>query len=122
MGEPEAALGHTEQIRTLVPQRLEKVADQKEVIELMQTVLVYKFTHLSREEIETMFGLSDLRETRVYQEGKAEGKAEGKVEGKAEGKIEAIPGLIAIGLTIEQIATALNLEVDVVRQNIGKKE
>ncbi|MDY7022905.1 MAG: hypothetical protein SWJ54_16415 [Cyanobacteriota bacterium] len=66
---------------------------------------------MSREEIEAMFGLSDLKQTRVYQEG----KAEGLIEGKAEGKLESIPGLLAIGLTVEQIATALGLDVEQVR-------
>ncbi len=55
-----------------------------------------------------MFSLSDLKQTRVYQQAKA--------EGKAEGKLEAIPGLIALGLTIEQVAIALNLTVEVVQQ------
>lgn len=36
-----------------------------------------------------MFGLSDLKKTRVYQEAMEEGRQEGKLEGKLEG----VPGL-----------------------------
>ncbi|WP_290879987.1 hypothetical protein [Fischerella sp.] len=33
-----------------------------------------------------------------------------------EGKLEAIPRLLALGLTVEQIAEALGLEIEQVRQ------
>lgn len=41
---------------------------QQEIIELIQTIVVYKFPQLGREEIEQMLGLSELKQTRVYQE------------------------------------------------------
>jgi predicted transposase/invertase (TIGR01784 family) len=75
---------------------------------------------MSREEIEAMFGLSELKQTRVYQEGKQEGKKEGKKEGEQKGrveaKLEAIPRLLVLGLTVEQIAQALDLELAQVQQ------
>ncbi|TVQ49830.1 MAG: DUF4351 domain-containing protein [Gloeocapsa sp. DLM2.Bin57] len=37
--------------------------------------LVYKLPSKSREEIEAMFGLEDFKQTRFYQEAKAEGEA-----------------------------------------------
>lgn len=43
------------------------------IIELITTIMVYKFTTLSQTEIEAMLGLN-LQETRVYQELKAEGE------------------------------------------------
>jgi predicted transposase/invertase (TIGR01784 family) len=55
-----------------------------------------------------MFSLGDLRETKVYQEGIEEGK-----ELKAK---EAIPPLLALGLTVKQIAQALNLSEEIVKQ------
>jgi predicted transposase YdaD len=39
----------------------------------VETVLVYEFPDLTREEIEAMFTFSDLKQTKVYQEAKAEG-------------------------------------------------
>jgi predicted transposase/invertase (TIGR01784 family) len=47
------------------------------IIELIETIVVYKFPQLSREEIERMLGLSELRETKVYQEALQEGRTEG---------------------------------------------
>ena len=75
-----------------------------------------------------MLGLGDLRQTRVYQEaleegklegrleGKHEGRLEGKLEGRLEGKLESVPRLLALGLSLEQIAEALGLDVATVRQ------
>ncbi|MEQ8999097.1 MAG: DUF4351 domain-containing protein [Coleofasciculus sp. B1-GNL1-01] len=38
------------------------------------TIVVYKFPQLSRQEIAAMFGLSELKQTRVYQEALEEGR------------------------------------------------
>jgi predicted transposase/invertase (TIGR01784 family) len=62
-----------------------------------------------------MLGLSELKQTKVYQEAKQEGKQEGKAEGKLEGKLEAIPFMLSLGATVEQIADALKLDVELVR-------
>ncbi len=63
-----------------------------------------------------MFTLTDFKKTRFYQETFSEGKEEGKAEGKIEAKVETIPNLVQLGLTIEQIATALNLDVKLVKK------
>ncbi len=54
---------------------------RQEIIELIQTIMVYKFPQLNREEIEGMLGLSELKQTRVYQEALQEGRQEGRQEG-----------------------------------------
>ena len=48
------------------------------IMEMIETIVVYKFPQMSRQEIETMFGLSELKQTRVYQEGREEGREEGE--------------------------------------------
>ncbi len=58
------------------------------IIELIQTIVVYKFPQLSREEIEQMLGLSELKQTKVYQEARQEGRLEGIQEGIQEGRLE----------------------------------
>ncbi len=63
-----------------------------------------------------MFELSDLKKTRVYQQAFEEGKLKGKTEGQRIGKLQAVPPMLAVGLTVEQIAQALGLTVDEVRQ------
>ena len=52
--------------------------EKKGIIELLETVLVSKFSQLSRQEVEAMFLLSDIKQTRVYQEAKEEGQQEGE--------------------------------------------
>ncbi|MEH2364023.1 hypothetical protein [Nostoc sp.] len=59
-----------------------------------------------------MFELNDLRQTRFFQDVFEEGKK----EGKQEGKLEAIPQLLAFGLSIKQIAQGLGLDEQVIRQ------
>ncbi len=49
------------------------------IIELLESVLVSKFSQLSRQEIEAMFLLSDIKQSRVYQEARQEGCKEGEV-------------------------------------------
>jgi predicted transposase/invertase (TIGR01784 family) len=49
------------------------------IMELIETIVVYKFPSLSREEIENMLGLSELRQTKVYQEALQEGEERGEV-------------------------------------------
>ncbi|MBD2456750.1 Rpn family recombination-promoting nuclease/putative transposase [Nostoc sp. FACHB-87] len=85
---------------------------QKQLLELIETILVYKFPTMSQKEIEAMFGLSELKQTRVYQEA----REEGKLEGRLEGKLEAVPKFLALGLTVEQIAQALDLDITQVQQ------
>lgn len=84
----------------------------QEIIELIETIIVYKFPQLSRQEVEEMLGLSELKQTRVYQEALEEGRQ----EGRQEGKLAAVPLLLQAGVSIEQIAQQLDLDVAAVRQ------
>jgi predicted transposase/invertase (TIGR01784 family) len=65
-----------------------------------------------------MLGLSELRETRVYQEALEEGRQEGRQEGKLEAKLEVVPLLLELGLSVEQIAQRLSLEVEIINSVI----
>jgi predicted transposase/invertase (TIGR01784 family) len=81
---------------------------------------------MNRKEIEAMFSLSDLRETKVYQEALEEGREEGiergiergRQEGELSAKLNSIPRLSVLGLTREQIAQALDLEIEQVQEVI----
>lgn len=46
------------------------------IIEMITTILVYKFTNLNRQEAEAMLGITTLQETRFYQEAKEDGREE----------------------------------------------
>ncbi|WP_253276428.1 Rpn family recombination-promoting nuclease/putative transposase [Synechococcus sp. PCC 6312] len=54
------------------------------IIDLVTTIMVYKFTTLSRQEVEAMLGftVSELQQSRFYQEVKDEGRQEGRQEGE----------------------------------------
>ena len=71
-----------------------------------------------------MFGLSEWQETQFYKdvklEGLLEGEAKGKLEGLLEGKLKSIPGLLKLGLSPEQIATALELDLEIIQQEINR--
>jgi predicted transposase YdaD len=56
-----------------------------QVVKFIETVLVYKFPQLSRQEIEAMFNYSDLKKTRVYRDAKQEGLQIGEQRGEQRG-------------------------------------
>jgi predicted transposase/invertase (TIGR01784 family) len=80
--------------------------------------VIDKFPNLTLEELEVMLDLESLRKSKVYQEGKQEGKQEGISEGVLKQKLETIPILQELGLTSEQIAERLKLDVETVRENV----
>ncbi|MBD2498111.1 DUF4351 domain-containing protein [Nostoc sp. FACHB-280] len=51
------------------------------IIELVTTIMVYKFEQLSRTEVEAMLGIT-LKETRVYREIIEEGEQRGRTAGE----------------------------------------
>jgi predicted transposase/invertase (TIGR01784 family) len=72
-----------ERAKQLIARAKQEVTDataQKKILELVETVIVYKFPDLSSQEIAAMLGLSELKQTRVYQEALKEGRREGKQE------------------------------------------
>jgi predicted transposase/invertase (TIGR01784 family) len=80
---------------------------KNEIIEVATTIAVYKFTSLSREEVEAMLGIK-LEESRIYQDLKEEVQAEMLTA--------TVPILLKTGMTVEQIAEELKVEVEAVRQ------
>lgn len=89
---------------------------QQQLLQLIETILFYKFPIMSREDMEQMFGLSELKQTRFYQEAFQEGIEQGIEQGELKGKLKAVPAMLAAGLTAEQVAEALDLSVEEVRQ------
>ncbi len=45
----------------------------RDIINLLSTIIVYKFSNLSRDEVDAVLGI-ELQQTRVYQEAKADGE------------------------------------------------
>jgi predicted transposase/invertase (TIGR01784 family) len=90
-------------------QQTSDVAEQRRVLEWILTVLVHKFSKLSREEIAAMLGVTrELRETQFYQDVKQEGKEETLAQ--------TIPMLLRAGVSMEEIADQLKITIEQVRQ------
>jgi predicted transposase/invertase (TIGR01784 family) len=107
--EPEETAGT--KARALIDQARQEIPDEaikREFIQLIERIIVYKFPQKSWEEIAQMLGLSDFRQTRVYQEAFE--------EGELRGKFKAVPPMLALGLSVEQIAQGLDLDVEQARQ------
>ncbi|MBD2292089.1 Rpn family recombination-promoting nuclease/putative transposase [Anabaena sphaerica FACHB-251] len=99
-------------------QQLNDATTKRDLINLIETIIVYKLPKKSREEIEAMLGLSELKQTKVYQEAVEEGKQ----EGKEEAKLEAIPRMIQFGLNVEQISQLLDLPLEIVQKAVQKSQ
>jgi len=123
----------SQQARRLLQQTQAEIMSSKlqdDIIDVIESIMVYKFPQKSRQEIATMLGVEDLKQTRFYQEvfaegkqeGIQEGKREGIQEGKQEGKREAISRMLALGLELETIAQSLDLPLEVVREEAEKHD
>ncbi len=97
--------------KTLINKAKEELTDtltQRKVIEFIETIVIYKFPHLSREDIEAMLDLNLLKETKVYQEAKE--------EGELETKLKILPKLLEEGFSIQRIAQILEIDIETVRK------
>jgi predicted transposase YdaD len=61
-----------------------------------EMIVVYKFLKKSRQELEAMLGLGDLKETSFY--------LEAEQEGERKAKLAAVPRSLQRGLTLETIS------------------
>ncbi|NES20125.1 MAG: Rpn family recombination-promoting nuclease/putative transposase [Symploca sp. SIO3E6] len=71
-----------EEAKYLVTRTKEEVAEpalSSAIIEMIKTIMMYKFTELSRQEVETMLDIT-FQDTRIYREAKEEGRQEEAVE------------------------------------------
>ncbi|PSB54880.1 Rpn family recombination-promoting nuclease/putative transposase [Chamaesiphon polymorphus] len=69
----------TAQARRLIGQ----ARGSQDIIGLLSTIIVYKFSNLTREEVDVMLGI-ELQQTRVYQDARAEGEASGLERGRTQ--------------------------------------
>ncbi len=61
-----------------------------------------------------MLNLNLLKQTRVYQEAKAEGEEEGEIKAK----FKILPKLVQRGMSIQEIAEVLELDAETVRKSL----
>ncbi len=118
--EPQMA-SEAREIIARVQQTPPDILSASEIIEIVTTIVVYKFTTLSREEVEAMLGLTGttLEETRVYREAKEEGLQQGLQQGQEQILAVTVPLLLQAGLTVEQIAQQTGIDLERVRRVAG---
>ncbi|PIG91380.1 Rpn family recombination-promoting nuclease/putative transposase [Gloeocapsopsis sp. IPPAS B-1203] len=116
----DAAPETARQIIEKAQRELTDATEQQKNLELVETVIIYKFPELTSEEVEQMLGLSELKQTRVYQEaleeGLEQGLEQGLERGRQEGKLAAVPLLLEAGMTVEQITERLGIDLEAVRR------
>jgi predicted transposase/invertase (TIGR01784 family) len=98
-------------------QELTDVTAQRNFIELIETVFVYKFPKLNFQEIGEMLGLGDLKQTRAYQEAEQAGEE----KKQAAMLTKMVPRLLRRGLTLEEIAEDLELSVETIQEFVPRK-
>jgi len=110
-----------------VVNQIRSVAEREVILEFIETILVYKFPKLTRKEIEAMFALDDLRQTRVFQEIRDEYLQEGMVQGiqlgKQEGEVNLVMRLIKrkFGAPDRELTTKIaNLPLEQL-ENLGEE-
>ncbi|MEB3341087.1 Rpn family recombination-promoting nuclease/putative transposase [Okeania sp.] len=111
--------------KSLISQAQEEIIQPKiqaDLINLIQTIVVYKLPQKTRKEIEAMLGLSELKKTKVYQEAFAEGKDEGEAKGKDEANLKSVSNMMRLGLTLETIAEYLDLPLEEVQRLVKLTE
>ncbi len=94
-------------------QRLMSLGASGSVLDILENIMVNKFPRMSRQEVQTMLGLTDtaLRETQFYKDV----AAEGKVEGRAEGKIEVAVKMLRAGMGFSQVAELTELPIETIQ-------
>jgi predicted transposase/invertase (TIGR01784 family) len=88
-----------------------------DIIEMVTTIATYKYAKLSREEVEAMLDIK-LTETRFYQDAKSDGRKEMCQEMLA----KTVPLLLNAGMTLEQIAQQLQMDLSEVQKAAEPKE
>jgi predicted transposase/invertase (TIGR01784 family) len=68
-----------DEAKTEARRAIERSDGDRAIINLISTIVVYKFSELSREEVDAMLGI-ELEQTRVYQEAEQKGNVKGRRE------------------------------------------
>ena len=83
-----------------------------DLVELIETIIICKLPRLTREEIQVMLQVHDIRKTRVYQEALEEG-----IERE---RRRSILQLATRKMPAEEIAECLGLDVEMVRETMAE--
>lgn len=115
--------------RELITRVRAEVGDESlrdNLIELIETAIIYKLSHMSREDVQAMLQIHDIRQSRIWQEAREEGLKEGLKEGIEKGKGEviafAIKKMASKKMPAEEIAALLELDIEQVRKILASAD
>ncbi|NEP78466.1 MAG: DUF2887 domain-containing protein, partial [Okeania sp. SIO3B3] len=94
-----------------VKQQFTEENERLQLLNLLSVIVLEKLPEMSRQELEAMFSMNDLKKTRFAQELMA--------EAEIQGKLKVVPRLLAKNFSVEEIAEILELEIEQVRQAIA---
>ncbi len=118
-------------VNRFVDRTKQEIADselEKKVIELLEELLLRRFTQLDRAEIRTMFQLHDIRKSKVWHEahqtgivkglekGLEEGLEKGREEGQALERQKTVRKCLAKRMTVKEIAEFLEIPINEARR------
>jgi len=118
--EPETAL---KKAQAMVPRlRVSKRPKQfqRTLLQFIETVIVHQFPTWSRVEIEKMLRVTDVSQTRVFQEALQEGLEKGREEGIEKGIESVAFRLLKMGRPVAEIVQATDLTPAQIRK-LSKK-
>lgn len=79
--------------RYLLQRNISEQPLSRAIIELVTTIMIYKFEGLSQQEVESMLGIT-LQETRVYREIEAKGVTQGLIQGRKQEAISLVARIL----------------------------
>ena len=96
------------ELRQRTEQEVTEEQTRIDVLKLIDTVIVYKFVNKTKEELAAMFGVDDIKQTRLYREISE--------EVKEEAKLEFVKSLLREGEAIEKISRLVAVDIERVRE------
>ncbi|WP_318780285.1 hypothetical protein [Atlanticothrix silvestris] len=87
------------------------------MLAFIQAIIFYKFPNLSVEEIEAMLDLDGFTKTYLYQSILARTKPETELETK----LKLVPKCVDKGMSIQEIAELLELDVETIRKSLQQQ-
>jgi predicted transposase/invertase (TIGR01784 family) len=104
--------------RYLLERNISEQPSSRAIIEMVTTIMVYRFESLSQQEVETMLGIT-LQETRVYREIKAKGIKQGLMRGLLKGREQGREQGLMKGREQGREQEAINLVVRILTKRFG---
>jgi predicted transposase YdaD len=104
--------------RYLLARNISEQPSSRAIIEMVTTIMVYRFESLSQQEVETMLGIT-LQETRVYREIKAKGIKQGLMRGLLKGREQGREQGLMKGREQGREQEAINLVVRILTKRFG---